>query len=277
MQMHTYSPTQTPRWRPLAAGIYATSCLTQASLLSRELLVTAGTDGHVVFWPNPEPQVQPQVQEQESAQLRWGTRLQIHQNNVQTMATHSTSRGVLLVSGGDDGGLGFVLVRPNASSAPGTAVEQTVSETDITGIGKSVNNASSAGYAHPPILLPRAHASAVTACAIFTRSETTRDEIFVLTAGNDEWVRLWLVTMNMNTPSPSLSSSSSSSSSSSLDGDENNAVSVQRLCRCKTSVADVSSMAVLSSDDIGARVLVCGVGMEVLRVEYAGETDEIRA
>jgi len=253
--MYEYSPPLTPRWRPLAAGIYATSCLTQTFLLSRSLLVTAGTDGHVVFWPMTGVSTASESSEQEqgSAELRWETRLRVHQNNASSMATYSTSRGVLLVSGGDDGGLGFVLVRPDSTSDRKT---ETGTESD----DREVN------YARPPVLLPRAHASAVTACAIFTRgspptaqkNRVQRDgdqeeEIFVLTAGNDEWVRLWLVTIN--TPSSPASAS-------------NDAVSVRRLCRCKTSVADVSSMAVLSSDGGAVRVLVCGVGMEVLRVEW---------
>jgi hypothetical protein len=46
------------------------------------------------------------------------------------------------------------------------------------------------------------------------------------------------------------------------------ALTMQRLAKIKTNVADVSSMAVLNEgDDItDARVLICGVGMEVMRI-----------
>jgi hypothetical protein len=46
------------------------------------------------------------------------------------------------------------------------------------------------------------------------------------------------------------------------------ALAIQRLNKIKTNVADVSSMAVLdkSDDATYARVLICGVGMEVIRI-----------
>jgi hypothetical protein len=288
--MYEYTPTLTPRWRPLARGIYATSCLTQTSFLSPTLLVTAGTDGHAVFWPLPTVSVpssssSPQVQE--SAALRWQTRLRVHQNNAQSMAVHASSRGVLIVSGGDDGALAFVLVRergsPDEILKRETAEEETEAETEADGEESGVSVERVESVVSPPVLLPRAHGSAVTACAIFTRGFPSArenrgqgEDMFVLTAGNDEWVRLWRVSIN----APSVSSSSPSSSNREVVEDEDetedgvedegrdDAVSVQRLCRLKTSVADVSSMAVLSSDGEGARVLVCGVGIEVLRVEY---------
>jgi hypothetical protein len=50
------------------------------------------------------------------------------------------------------------------------------------------------------------------------------------------------------------------------------ALSIQRLQKVKTNVADVSSMAMLDTDEDAddARLLVCGVGMEVIRIEWAG-------
>lgn len=49
---------------------------------------------------------------------------------------------------------------------------------------------------------------------------------------------------------------------------------VKRIGRIKTSVADVSSMAVLrgegDAEGEASRVLICGVGMEVVRVEWDG-------
>jgi len=51
------------------------------------------------------------------------------------------------------------------------------------------------------------------------------------------------------------------------------ALQIQRLSKVKTNVADVSSIAVLDrNDQMGlARILVCGVGMEVMRVEWEAE------
>jgi hypothetical protein len=50
-------------------------------------------------------------------------------------------------------------------------------------------------------------------------------------------------------------------------------LTIRRLKKVKTNVADVSSMAVLDGEDAGGggmvtRVLICGVGMEVVRVEW---------
>lgn len=51
------------------------------------------------------------------------------------------------------------------------------------------------------------------------------------------------------------------------EGSNGEKLVVSRLERVKTSVADVSSMAVLGAGEgKGEKVVVCGVGMEVLRV-----------
>jgi hypothetical protein len=77
-------------------------------------------------------------------------------------------------------------------------------------------------------------------------------DLYVLTSGNDEWVRLWKVV---------------------LDGKEDTGsesmLAITRLLKVKTSVADVSSMAVLGTTSDTARVLLCGVGMEVIRLDLS--------
>lgn len=182
------------------------------------------------------------------------------------MAAHATSRDVLLVSGGDDGAIAILRVSPQLRIGAETLSASTSIE------GRDVVDQES--HTGVPVLLPRAHASAVTACALFTHGE----DIYVLTAGNDEWVRLWRVSIN----SPSSSSSSPSpSNQGQVQGEDGvefadaDAVSVTRLTRLKTSVADVSSMAILHADEEAARVLVCGVGMEVIRVEYENEENGV--
>ena len=111
----------------------------------------------------------------------------------------------------------------------------------------------------PPVILTRAHASAVTACAMLSH----RSRIFVLTSGNDQWVRLWEVVLRLDTIAQRTIESETKSAS---DGDP---LSITRVGRIKTNVADVSSMAVLGQGDEGvAKVLICGVGMEVIRVDW---------
>lgn len=139
----------------------------------------------------------------------------------------------MIVSGGDDGALAFLLAH--------TA-------------GPDLSPVAQGPYASPPVLVDRAHGSAVTACAIVN----IRSHIYVLTSGNDEWVRLWEIIMN-----DAEDSSTNQSSSDRL--------TIERLSKVKTSVADVSSMAVLEEDGDTARVLLCGVGMEVFRLDISPE------
>ena len=125
----------------------------------------------------------------------------------------------ILVSGGDDGGLSFLVASSPAST------------------GRMLSS--------PPMVVTRAHASAITACAIVCHEA----RIFILTSGNDEWIRLWEVVINMS--------------------ENEDPLQIKRLKKMKTFVADVSDMAVLDGDDGNhARVLLCGVGMEVIRIDW---------
>ncbi|KZM19802.1 WD repeat-containing protein 6 [Ascochyta rabiei] len=218
VKTYLYDPTAAPRWQPLTKSIYFTSCLTQCVFLSPTSLLTAGTDGHAVLWPLF------------SEDVKWEHPVRIHQNASKTMSSHVNGDGTtLIVSGGDDGALAFLLVYaafPESSSSPQGA------------------------YASRPVLVNGAHGSAVTACTVVT----IQSYLYVLTSGNDEWVRLWKVVID----------GAGESDSSKMEHEK---LRVKRVCRVKTSVADVSSMAVLDDGGESARVLVCGVGMEVIRVE----------
>lgn len=165
--------------------------------------------------------------------MKWTQPHLLHQNASKTLATHTTTSGTLIVSGGDDGALAILLANSNT---PSNSID---------------NGLEKEAYASPPVLVTRAHGSAVTACAVL-RLESI---IYVLTSGNDEWLRLWSVDIN----------------STSDNGDK---LTVNRVSRVKTSVADVSSMAVLSSDGRASKVLVCGVGMEVIAVSLSGSVEE---
>jgi len=151
------------------------------------------------------------------------------------MASHQHDAWTkLIVSGGDDGSIAIMLL----------------STTSLT-----------AAYTAAPVLLNRTHASAVTACAITKHKERT----FIATSGNDQWVRLWEVSIcevgsDIRTPAGGAYEKSISD--------------VHRLGKIKTNVADVSSIAVLEAheDAEAARVLVCGVGMEVIRLGWDVDT-----
>jgi WD40 repeat protein len=205
--------------------------------LSAEKILTAGTDGHAVVWPLSANVFSPS---QTAATLSWHDPIRIHQNAAKTMVSQRLdSHTILLISGGDDGSLAFLLAR--SSLSPSTSLPAT-------------------SYASPPIIVNRAHGSAITACAAIERGS----RVLVVTSGNDEWVRLWEVVRN------DARKETDSTSDGHPGGDE---IDIKRLAKIKTSVADVSSIAVLDGgkERSGARVLVCGVGMEVLRLEGSDE------
>lgn len=184
------------------------------------MLLTAGTDGHAVLWPLPS--------RQSSQALEWQAPTRLHQNASKTMASYVGGNGTtLLVSGGDDGALAFVLAYSRMTDS---------------------SSAAQGPHVSPPVLVSRAHGSAVTACVVINIGR----EVYVLTSGNDEWIRLWEVVLK--------------------DNDENGSesiLSIKRLSKVKTSVADVSSMALLSATANGAKILLCGVGMEVIRLDLS--------
>lgn len=188
--------------------------------------MTAGTDGHAVLWPLPND-----FGETSTQILKWQHPTRIHQNASKTMASHVNSDGTtLIVSGGDDGALAFLLTHPFMS--------------DFSSEPQGI-------YASPPVLVTRAHGSAVTASTIVT----IQSHIYILTSGNDEWIRLWEVVIN----------NTGDDVSSKIESDR---LLIRRLFKVKANVADVSSMAVLDrAGDAFARVLLCGVGMEVIQLD----------
>jgi WD40 repeat protein len=235
-KVYRYDLAAAVRWQPLATGLYFTSCLTQCTFVSRDTILTAGTDGHTVLWP-VSPEIRPSGSANSTLALEWEQPIRIHQSSSKTMSSHRLyNKDLLTVSGGDDGSLAFLLTTS-------TLFDST--------------SATTTTYASPPLLLSRAHASAVTACAIIPN----RSRIFVLTSGNDEWVRLWELIAK---------ESPGGTSSNEATGDQKDTLEITRLKKIKTNVADVSCMSILDAEEggSGAQVLICGVGMEVVRVEW---------
>jgi WD40 repeat protein len=223
VKVYRFTPGAVVKWRPLARGIYSTSCLTQCLFLSPTRILTAGTDGHTVVWSLLEDQLQ-----EPFPALRWCEPFRVHQSSSKAMASQNVNNVKLVVSGGDDGSLAVLVAKPTLSD--------TVSVTS-------------------PLLLSRAHASAVTACMVLPQ----RDRIFALTCGNDQWIRFWEILIH--------NVRSVSNDGANIKED---IVDLRRLGKMKTNVADVSSMAVLNVSEglADAKVLICGVGMEVVRIEW---------
>ena len=239
--MHSYHPAAAEKWQTIARGTYFTSCLTQCVFVSPGVILTAGTDGHAALWPLKHSFTLDSKDVTSAELLEWEQPRRIHQNASKTFATHKIyDRTTLVVSGGDDGSLSFLLASGNGE--PKSALE---------------NSHSSIASLHPPLIVARAHASAVTACTIFM----LRSRLFVVTSGNDQWVRVWEIL-------PRLPDNINQTEESQNNG-HFDPLEIARLKKMKTNVADVSSMAILGVDrtDASARVLICGVGMEVIRIE----------
>lgn len=217
-------------WMLLATGDYLTACLTHAIYPSSgcELLITAGTDGHLAAW-DPRLAEHAVVDRQGSVDskskskasslfdaLVWTKRHKVHQNAILSATENTLPDGSsFIVTGGDDNALGFTRWRAGCSPAS--------------------------------LLIPRAHAAAVTAITVTPSDEAM---FLVVTASIDQRVKLWRVDVDTN-----------------QDGAEG--VKVQLLSNDFTAVADVSSMNLLRLKDGGFRVLLCGVGMDVWRFDDA--------
>ncbi|KAF2721774.1 WD40 repeat-like protein [Polychaeton citri CBS 116435] len=95
-------------------------------------------------------------------------------------------------------------------------------------------------------LIPRAHAAAVTAIAVVERLD--EDAFTFVSAGIDQKIRVWRVTRDTG------------------DGGVN-ALRVERIATATTAVADVSSISMVKLSDGGHGFLICGVGMDMWRLE----------
>jgi WD40 repeat protein len=206
------------KWSSRGGGDYLTACLTDVRSLSLEYdddscttsrLLTTATDGHIALW---ESRV--------GHGLNWLSRQKVHQNAVldATLVTLSDA-STLLVTAGDDNGIGFSRVHAERFHRDG--------EPEIA-----------------TLLVPRAHAAAVTALAMYRYD---KDCFYVLSASIDQRVKLWDVRVVVTARGVDR-------------------VKVSKVQNAYTSVADVSSMALLQLEDGCKGVLVCGVGMDVWRL-----------
>ncbi|KAH7078403.1 WD domain-containing protein [Paraphoma chrysanthemicola] len=222
IKVYRYNCDAAAKWQTLAKGVYFTSCLTQCMSFNPESLLTIGTDGHAVVWPFPSAGSTTTI-----STMSWQQPLQVHQSSSKSMTScHVDASRELVVSGGDDGSLAILLLdRAWSVAAPATA------------------------HVNVPVLLSRTHASAVTACAVVSQNSSH----YVLTSGNDQWVRLWQIEI--------------SDGDATMKGGDS-VIKISRAGKTKTNVADVSSMAVLDTKIGEAKVLICGVGMEVMRVKW---------
>lgn len=259
----TSSTTQKNTFQLLTEGSYTTHCLTQAVHLHTSeglrVLCTASTDGHLALWPlsldplisghdndNDLPTTRPPP-------LHYTTRTAIHQSSIKALdhATLSPSEK-LIVTGGDDGAIALTRVKIHK---PSDALSETTT-----------------------LLLPNAHASAVTAVVFLgnnnnnnnnnnkpnqakeNKHENRKRSFALASVGNDQRLKTWNV---------------------SIDGDPvetqgaKGGIELSGVADVYSSVADAGALGTFSDgvdddDGDGGRrqcwVLVAGIGVERWRV-----------
>lgn len=245
------------RFELLTEGSYTTCCLTRANHLhlgeTLTALCTASTDGHLAFWPlqhtlSEQPGDLPTI----PPPLRWTTRTAIHHSSIKALDSVTLSPSeTLIVTGGDDGAIALTRVR----------IPHSPSQVDIT--------------TTTTLLLPNAHASAVTGVLFLPDDGTNNDRTnptspsphgekktndqnrhtkpshTLASVGNDQRLRLWTVGLDTDTESTAVAGG--------LD--------VKRVASVDTGVADAGALGTYGGGD-GRRgwVLVAGIGVERWRV-----------
>lgn len=236
-----------------------TNCLTQAHLLvegSSVRLITAATDGYFTLWdltstltPFYEIHysklgIKPSIRSSSiiPATINCENRYQIHSNTIKTMElVPFSSTDTVVLTGGDDNSLSASLLK--------------TSSTD-----------SSAGTHVATVSVPDTHTACVTALKVLNKqfvqtpgSQTTILKLIVASSGNDHRVKIWAIEVDPSQP-------------------VTHGISIELLLDRYSSVADISSMGLLTEpgtscqeDPVslnGARLLVCGVGMEMLALAW---------
>ncbi|KAK7607626.1 WD40-repeat-containing domain protein [Phyllosticta paracitricarpa] len=227
LRRYTYTSTpSTKTFRLVQTGTYATSCLTQVIHLDHRHFLTAGTDGHVTFWPNSQA---PSLSDEETAvdsprtELSFSTRKMIHQSTVKALShQHVTADTALLLTGGDDNAVALSLIKTRDD------IESKIASVSVS-----------------TLLMPTAHAATVTASALL-RCSKDENRFLAVTSGNDQRVKVWEVTLDLG-----------------KEGVEG--VDIRCVADEPTAVADVSDMAVLGYEEEEERkrtVVLVGVGMD---------------
>ncbi|KAF3129026.1 hypothetical protein TWF569_005972 [Orbilia oligospora] len=242
------------KFMTIAEGHYKTSCLLQIrfhlTTYGGILMLTAGTNGHVTFWDITqtmnvcgvsaksstasnlvalslkEPQVSASVPEKLRTD-QWILSQTVHQNSIKVLELYGLEGDdILMLTGGDDTAISVSRIKCKENPEK--------MGTMIDGITTK--------------LLERAHASAVTALAPLGSTLSAVDHkeqrIEFLSSGVDQQVKRWCIKLNDGTAIES----------------------VEVVEDIYVSVPDVSSLALIGAGDKDRRLVVGGVGVEVLEL-----------
>lgn len=204
-------------WELVSAGDYLTSCLTHA------LRVDNDTSANALITAATDGHLAFWPAVPATPTTTWTTRHRVHQSAIHALASTTLPDGsALLATGGDDNAIALTRLTPIRD--PKT------------------------------LLLPRAHAAAVTGLAFVPRKGQDGEASWLVSAGIDQRVKLWEVKFDER--------------GAGIDG-----VEVRRVQSVFTPIADASSLDVCTLEDGGTGVVVCGVGTDVWRLPE-GDGDE---
>jgi WD repeat-containing protein 6 len=202
--------------------VYGTFCLMQAQCICNNEfgtnILAAGTNGRLYMTGI----------EASSTTVTTATHA-VHQSSIMAMDHRLLNDSLgFVATGGDDNAVGFTLLLKEAG-------EESLHSPEFR-----------------TILIPKAHAAAVTAVKVLEHVEIQgKYQLAIVSVGNDQRVKMWTVELPLR-PSVSLED-----------------VTVSKTYECWTCVADVSSLAMVGSANQSERnflVVVVGVGMELLKL-----------
>jgi WD repeat-containing protein 6 len=187
-------------------------------------------------------------------------RAQIHQNSIKTLKTvRLINRLQLIMTGGDDNALGLTLFQPRD---------------DL--------NSEDAHNSLQTLLIPKAHAAAITALSVVRISQhSTASEVILVSTGNDQRVKVWQLTVCHHWRPKSSSAGDILSGMRRRKSDSDDMVNlmnlqVEKLGEVWTNVADIGDMDVIDNakNDTGVALelglLIVGVGMEMMKLQFHG-------
>lgn len=220
------------------------NCLTQARFVQKDTsmsLITASTDGHFTFWnltPVLEPfynitpsglSVKQPIETTASTPtiISCESRYQIHSNSIKSLELAHISETTSLIVAGGD-------------------------DNALTMSLLNANIAHSESSTHVnTVTIPDAHTASVTTVKLIEQRQPQIDadgnatvDLTVASSGNDHRVKIWSVRVET----------------------AKNAISVENVVNQYSPVADISSLDIIQ-DAASAKLLVCGVGMEMLKIK----------
>ena len=262
------------RIRCMTVHYYSTICITQCRFIvfnGGQYVITCATDGFVAIWHliaggygatflTSTPIASSALPSKGSLtamdlhlQLDRVTSVAVHQSSIKSMVLAPISSTTsLVITGGDDNGLGFTLI-----TVP-------------------------AGHKSEPhfvrLLVPEAHASAINALALIEAPEVSRristgtshtgEEAYwrslIITASNDQQLKTW--TVDIRCPGRATESAKVALETQSLTDGE---IILTRHAHAWSSVADVGSLDTFPTNDGSdhlRKVVVAGVGLETWSV-----------